>query len=301
MAKPLLGFNCNCFTNRYDEPEVWTSLCHDMGIRHVMFSADLVDPYWDWDVQRRLLDRTLDQCAKYGIRIFSSFGGHHGHQHYLGHFDDGARKEGVKFFKQAVRQAAYIGAKSFGTCFGIQTVRTNSDPELRKQLIEKTIEAYFEVAEYAAEVGLPALAYEATSVERETGATFEENDFLLARCASMAVPLRICLDLGHRNMRGTPEEADHLDWIARYGTECDVIDCQQTSLQASHHWPFTQAYNDAGVIDAQEVVDAVKKIPSEHEILLGFEIRTGAYWPQEETHLEGLMDSVSHWRQWIED
>ncbi len=301
MAKPLLGFNCNCFTNRFDEPEVWTSLCKEMGINHVMFNADLIDPYWDWEVQKKLLDRTLEACAKHDVSIFASFGGHHGHQHYLGHFDDDARREGIKFFKNAIRQAAYLGAKSFGTCFGIQTVRTDSDPVLRKELLEKTIDAYFEVAEYAASVGLSALAYEATSVERETCATFEENDYVLERCSTMAVPLRVTLDLGHRNMRGTKEEADHIAWIERYGTHCDVIDLQQTSLSASHHWPFTEEYNKMGVIDAEEVTRAVIEVPSDHEILLGFEIRTGAYWPQEETHLQNLKDSVDHWREWVKD
>lgn len=301
MAKPVLGFNCNCFTNRYDEPEEWTALCKEMGIHYVMFNVDLIDPWWSWDVQKKLLDRTLECCNKNDVKIFCSFGGHHGHQHYLGHFDDGARAEGVKFFKNAVRQAAYLGAKSFGTCFGIQTVRTNSDPALRKDLLEKTIKAYYEVADYAAEVGLPALAYEMTSVERETCATFEENDFILERCSKMAVPMRICLDMGHRNLHGLPEEADHLAWIKKYGTMCDEIDCQQSTLTSSNHWPFTEQNNKVGIIKGDEVAKAVREIPGDQEILLGFEIKTGAFWPQEEGHLQGLRDSVNYWRQWVKD
>ena len=57
MAKALLGFNCNCFTNRYDEPEEWTRICKDLGIRYVMFNIDLIDPI-GVGIPKKLLDRT---------------------------------------------------------------------------------------------------------------------------------------------------------------------------------------------------------------------------------------------------
>ena len=298
MTKIKLGFNCNCFTNRYDEPSVWPAICSDMGIKYVMFNIDLIDPYWSWDVQRRLCDQTLDACEKHGVSIVCSFGGHHGHQHYLGHPDPGCRREAEAFFRRAIRQTAYLGGKSFGTCFAIQTVRTNQDLQMRQAIIEDAIAAYHRLAECGAEAGLDALAYEMTSVPRETCATFAENDEVLNRCSDMAIPMRICLDLGHRNLAGTPEEGDHLAWIRRYGSVCDVIDCQQTDMDASRHWPFTLQYNEKGVIDGNEVVQAIEESGAE-EILLSFEIRTSAYFPQENTHLDGLRASVEYWRQWV--
>ena len=301
MGNILLGFNCNCFTNRYDEPEVWTKLCHDMGIRHVMFNVDLIDPNWSWETQKRLCDRTLEACDKYGVRIFASFGGHHGHQHYMGHFDDGARQEAILFFKNAVRQTAYLGGKSFGTCFSIMTARVNDDPVLRRQCIDHAIDGYERVAEYAAGQGLEALAYEMTSIPRESCATFAENDEILERCSRMAVPMRICLDMGHRNMNGLPEEADHLAWIRRYGRFCDVIDCQQTDMSASHHWPFTYENNIKGIIRGQEVVDAIRQSGAQQDILLAFELRSSAYYPQDDRHLESLRDSVAYWRRFIRE
>ena len=117
----------------------------------------------------------------------------------------------------------------------------------------------------------------------------------------MAVPLRICLDLGHRNMNGLIEETDHLAWIRRYGVHCDVIDCQQTTMKSSDHWPFTTEKNRLGIIKGEEVAKAIKDIPSSKEILLAFEIRTSAFWPQENDHLRGLQESVEYWRQWVKD
>ena len=300
MSKILLGFNCNCFTNRYDEPEEWTRICAEMGIKHVMFNIDLIDPYWPWDVQKKLCDRTLAACEKHGVKIYSSFGGHHGHQHYLGHPDADCRKEAEQFFMRAIRQSAYLGAKSFGTCFAILTVRCHENAALRKEIIEDAIGAYHRLAEYGKEVGIKALAYEMTSVPRETAATFEENDYLLQRCSDMAIPMRICLDMGHRYLGGTPQEADHLEWIRRYGKHCDVIDCQQTVLSHSGHQPFTAENNAKGIIKGDEVVNAIRQSGA-GEILLAFELRTAAFHPQEHSCLDNLRQSVEYWRQWVKD
>ena len=300
MAKIKLGFNCNCFTNRFDEPEVWPKICHDLGIRHVMFNIDLIDPYWPWELQQRLLDDTLNCCAKHGVAIDASFGGHNGHQHYMGHPDPGCRKEAENFFRRAIRQTAYLGGKSFGTCFAIQTARANADPVLRVAVMEDAFAIYERLAEYGAQEGLGALAYEMTSVPRETCATFAENDYVLEQCAKFAIPMRICLDMGHRNMNGSPEEADHLAWIRRYAACCDVIDCQQTDMAASRHWPFTDENNAKGIIDGGEVVAAIEQSGA-REVLLAFELRTPAYFPQDDAHIDDLRRSVEYWRAWVKE
>jgi D-erythrulose 1-phosphate 3-epimerase len=298
VTRILLGFNCNCFTNRYDEPAEWPRLCAEMGVRHVMFNVDLIDPYWPWEVQQHLCDETLNACQRYGVTIRCSFGGHHGHQHYLGHPVEACRREAEAYFRRAIRQTVYLGGKSFGTCFAIQTVRCQNDYQLRDHIMEDALAAYHRLAEHGAELGLQALAYEMTSIPRETCATFAENDFVLERCSDMAIPMRICLDLGHRNLAAQPEEADHLAWVRRYGRQCDVIDCQQTDLQASRHWPFTPEHNAQGVVRGEEVVAAIRASGAE-EVLLAFEIRTAAYHPQEYAHLEQLRASVAYWRQWV--
>lgn len=300
MARILLGLNCNCFTNRYTEPEEWTRICHELGINYVMFNVDLIDPYWPWNLQRQLCDRTLKACKQYNITITSSFGGQHGHQHYLGHPLEQCRREAEHFFKRAIQQTAYLGGKSFGTCFAIKTVLCENNPALRRKVLEDAIESYCRLAEYGAKTGIKALSYEMTSVPRETCATFAENDYILDKCSSMAIPMRICLDLGHRNLDGSEEEANHLSWIKRYGQFCDVIDCQQTDRTASRHWPFTEEYNRKGIIKGGEVIAAINESKA-GEILLALEIKTPAFHPREYTHLENIKQSIAYWRQWVRD
>ena len=269
-----------------------------MGVRHVMFNVDLIDPYWPWALQERLVYMTRENCEKHGVSITASFGGHHGHQHYMGHPDPECRLEAEVFFRRAIRQTAYLGGKSFGACFAIQTMRTNASPALRKEIIEDALTIYERLAEYGAEMGLEALAYEMTSVPRETCATFEENDYILKHCESFAIPMRICLDMGHKYLNGLPEEADPLAWIRRYGSRCDVIDCQQTDMTASHHWPFTRQCNAKGIIKGDEVVAAIEESGAD-EVLLAFELRSPAYFPQDDIFIDDLLASVEYWRQWV--
>jgi sugar phosphate isomerase/epimerase len=299
MTRISLGFNCNCFTNRSDEPEEWTRICRGLGFREVMFNIDLIDPYWPWELQRRLADSTLECCAKEGIRIKACFGGHNGHQHYLGHPDPEVRAESEGFYRSAIRLSAYLGAGSFGTCFAIMTRRCEADCALRSGIMDGAIEAYRRLADFAAGAGLGALAYEATSVSRESCATFAENDRVLAAGEGFAVPLRVCLDLGHRNLAGSVEEADHLAWIRRYGSRCDVIDCQQTDRQASRHWPFGAGNDDKGIVRGDEVVRAIRDSGAA-EMLLALELKIPAFHPQEETYLKALESSIQYWRRWVE-
>lgn len=300
MSNISLGFNCNCFTNRYDEPEEWTRLCSSLGVRNVMFSVDLIDPYWSWETQKKLCDRTLDACAKHNIEIRASFGGQHGHQHYLGHPDEDVRKEAEEFYRRAIRQTAYLNAKSFGTCFAIQTVRTDSDQTLRNQILNAAIESYYHLASFGKEQGLQSISYEMTSIRREMCATFEENDMILERCGQMAIPMKICLDMGHRNHNGSPEEADHLAWIRKFASKCEVIDCQQTNLESSCHWPFTEENNSKGVIRGEEIVKTIDESGA-GDIMLAFELRCPAFYPQENSYLSNLEKSVSYWRQFVEN
>ena len=67
-----------------------------------MFNVDLIDPNRPWDLQRRLCDETLNECAKSGVSIVCSF----------------------------------------GTCFAILTARCNRDPALREAVMEVAVAAY---------------------------------------------------------------------------------------------------------------------------------------------------------------
>jgi len=114
-----LGFDLNCFSNRYVEPEAWTDFVASCGVRIVQFNFDLIDFLLPYLPRRRLVDRTRSCCRSRGIRLKCAFGGHNHHQNYLGHPDDDVATAYEEFYRKMADLTAELGAEGFGTCFAI--------------------------------------------------------------------------------------------------------------------------------------------------------------------------------------
>ena len=300
LARLLLGLNCNCFTNRYTEPKEWTRVCaEELGVYTVQYSVDLLDPYYPWELQKKICDQTLNECLKRGIRIKSNFGGHFSHQHYLGHPDAEVRREAENWFRRMIDQTAYLGGEGTGTCFAIMTVNDNDNAHRREYILKEATEAYYRLAEYAGEKGQKYIMFETTSVPRESCSTISETRRILEGCKGMAVPMMLCLDVGHRDMGSAdPRDGDPVAWIEEFRSISPVIHLQQTDNTASCHWPFTPDKNKTGIVDAEKVVNAAKKSELE-EVLLAFEIGVKAFYPSEYRFLDVLKASVEYWRPFV--
>ncbi|MCX6992860.1 MAG: sugar phosphate isomerase/epimerase [Kiritimatiellaeota bacterium] len=297
-----LGFDLNCFANRYLEPEAWTDLVAACGIRVVQFNFDIIDFLLPRKVQERLAEQTRHCCRSKNIRIKCAFGGHNHHQNYLGHPDDEAAACYEKFYKKMADLTALLGGEGFGTCFAITTAPVQRDPERRAQIVARAIEAYHRLAAYAKAQGLKYLLYETTSTPRETCATFAENDEVLARLKDAAIPMLLCLDVGHRNQAtpGAPETDPHA-WIRKYGRVAPLIHIQQCNADGSHHWPFLPEFNRKGDIVPEKILEAIRDSGADHEILLALEVRHRAYYPDEYKIEDNLKESIRYWRQWIKE
>lgn len=295
-----LGFDLNCFANRYLEPEAWTDLAAACGVRVVQFNFDLIDFLLPWPLQEKLVRQTRACCDARGIRIKCAFGGHNHHQNYLGHPDDDVARAYEGFYDNMARLTAALGGEGFGTCFAITTVPVQNNAQRRREVLARAIDAYHRIAESARRLGLSYLLFEITSVPRETGADFAETDRLLAACRGLAIPMRLCLDVGHRNQENpAAPEADPYAWIRRYAQATPLIHIQQCNASGSHHWPFTTDYNRQGDIEPSKVLEAIGATGAEQEILLALEIRHCAYYPDEYRLESNLKESVAFWRPWM--
>lgn len=297
MARILLGINLNCFTNRFVEPEDWTARAAELGIRHVQFNADLLDPFIPWEIQERIIKETKKQCEKHNISIHSSFGGHAHHQNYLGHPDEEIARWYEDWYKRLIRQTALLGGAGVGTCYAIMTVRDAGNPERKRAIFARAAKAYRRLAPYAKENGLKYLMFETTSVPRESCATFQETDDVLGLLEGMDVPMRLCVDVGHRNM-ASPEKKESCayEWIRRYGRICPVIHIHQTTRKASNHWPFTRHYNKQGDIVPEKIVEAIEDSGAK-EVLLALETKHKAFHPAEYSVLSDIKESLEYWRR----
>ncbi len=297
-----LGFDLNCFSNRYIEPEAWTDLVASMGVKVVQFNFDIIDFLLPKAIQDRLVARTIDCCKAKDIRIKCAFGGHNHHQNYLGHPDDEVAAAYKEFYTKMADLTAALGGEGFGTCFAITTTGVQNDPRRRSEVISRAVEAYHALADYANSAGLKYLLYETTSVPRETCATFAENDEMLSRLQTMSVPMMVCLDVGHRNQEtaGAPE-TDPYEWVRRYARVSPLIHIQQCNAGGSHHWPFTPEHNAKGDIDPQRLLQAISDSAADHEILLALEVRHRAYYPDEYRLEKNLRASVEYWRRFVSE
>jgi len=297
-----LGFDLNCFTNRFPEPERWTDFVAYYGVKVVQFNFDLIDFLLPRPVQDKLVAQTLAACQAKGIRIKCAYGGHNHHQNYLGYPDDDVARAYEDYYRRMTDLTAALGGEGFGTIFAILTSSVQQNSIQRGRIISRAVEAYFRLAEYAKKAGLKYLLYETTSVPRESAATFVENDDLLSRMQGMAVPMMVCLDVGHRNQEQLVSElADPYAWIRRYGRVSPIIHIHQTNASGSHHWPFTPEYNAQGDVLPEKVLQAIADSGAQQEILLAFETRHPAYYPYEYQVEHDLAESVRYWRQWVKD
>jgi len=296
-----LGFDLNCFCNRYQEPEAWTDYVASCGVKVVQFNFDIIDFLLPKRIQDRLAAKTLECCESKGIRVKCAFGGHNHHQNYLGHPDDEVALAYEGFYKRMADLTAGLGGEGFGTCFAITTVGVQQDAKRRAEVLARAIEAYHRLADYSRSVGLKYLMYETTSVPRETCATFAENDEVLSKLKTMAIPMMLCLDVGHRNQEipGAPE-TDPYQWVRKYGSVSPLIHIQQCNEGGSHHWPFTPECNAKGDIDPSKLLQAVADSDANHEILLALEVRHRAYYPDEYKLEDNLRASVDCWRQFVQ-
>ena len=67
----------------------------------------------------------------------------------------------------------------------------------------------------------------------------------------------------------------------------------------SCHWPFTPENNAKGIIFGDQIVQAIVDSGAGQDILLAFELRCSAFYPQENAFIENLTESVAYWRQYV--
>jgi hypothetical protein len=77
-----------------------------------------------------------------------------------------------------------------------------------------------------------------------------------------AVPVSLCLDVGHACRDGADAtERDPYAWLERLGCYAYSIHLQQTDGVLDRHWPFTDEYNERGIVDPDRVLAIVAQLP----------------------------------------
>ena len=286
-----LGINLGFAINRYIEPEVWTRIVAlDLGLTKVQFVADILNPSMPDAYIDRQISLIKENCGHYGITVESLFTSGFTRVNHLMHPDADARAYWISWFKRFIDMGQRMGAKNFGSHFGILTF--DSFEHRYNELVEEGVKGWQELSRYAADRDYECLIFEPMSVPREMGNTVAETRKLMAMVnANAAIPMRCCLDTGHAP---DPAERDPYPWLEALGAESPVVHLQQTVLNKSNHWPFTAEYNAQGIVHADKVIAALEKAGTK-KTLLAFEISHREHHDTEYRIIADLKESVEYW------
>ena len=286
------GINLGFAINRYPEPEVWTRIVADeIGLNKVQFVADLLNPGLPETYIDAQLDRINASCERYNIDVTGLFTSAFTRVNHLMHPDKEARDYWFEWFKTFIDMGARLGAKHLGSHFGIMSFDVFDNRY--DTVLEEAVSYWQKLTFYARDYGYEYLLFEPMSVPREMANTVAETKRLMAMVnAHCGVPMKVNLDIGHAP---DPTERDPYPWLEKLGSDSPVIHIQQTVLNKSNHWPFTEEYNKQGLIEPQKVIDALIK-SSAKETGLYFEISHREHHDTDFRVVNDLKESADYWK-----
>lgn len=297
-----LGINTGFAINRFPEPDDWTGIVADeLGLDTVQFTADLLNPFMPDGVVESELKTIRGLCERKGIRVQTTFTSAFTRVNHLMHPNPEIQRVWIDWFKRFFRLSRALGAEGTGSHFGIMSVRDNADPMTRERRIRQGVDAWRELSEFGASIGLKYLIFEPMSVPREVAETIAATQDILDRCAEgFAIPMLLCLDVDHGDLQSpNPDDTDPHAWIRAFGKVSPCIHIKQSLRDKGGHYPFTAEYNARGKIIPHEILNTMREA-GVTECTLLLEISHRERWPSDYTVVTDLKESVEYWRPAVE-
>lgn len=289
-----LGLNLGFANNRFPEPEIWTEIVNQIGLKNVQFVADILNPMlkrYDQVYFDSMVNRTINMIKKRNINISSIMTSSFTRVNHFAHPDEDHRKIWYQWFCDFLYMGKLFGAKSAGSHFGILT---SESLKYYDYYYDICIDYWLRLAEYAKTLGYEYLFVEPMSIDREFGNTIEKTEKLIEDLSDSAIPIKLCLDLGHAPH---PDYRDYKQWLERFAKDSPIIHLQQTVLNSSNHSPFTDEFNSTGIIKGNEVIDILDKQNVSPELVLELSFREKH--EVEPTIINDLKESVDYWKKEI--
>jgi sugar phosphate isomerase/epimerase len=314
-----IGINGAFLTRRWEEPENWMRLTRDVGYPYHEFCADALDPFFSGNTAYQLetAERTQQAAEKYGVAISDVYTGMATHRfHGLSHADPRVRARMRDWIVCCMDIALAMGTDRIGGHWDALSAEVLGDPAEVERVMARTASQFRDLAQVAADKGIKALYNEQMYIPSETPWTLEQAYRFLAAVnrERTGVPITLTVDVGHQaGMHYGLGGADlsYEEWLRHFAPVSEVIHLQQTTPEASAHWPFTPEYNARGHVDVQSVVEAIEEghrrfgssplaeymAPAERNILI-VEVIPGST-TTEERLLEDLSQTARYLRQFV--
>ena len=267
MVKLYYGINGAFLTRRWEEPENFMKLTAECGYRYHSFCSDVLDPFFSGDGKYRAETAAEIKKAsgKYGVKIVDYYTGVATHRfHGLSHTDARVRARMKQWMEQAMDLALSMGTGIIGGHWDALSVELMADGKRMAGAPGNVYRQFRELAETAKKKGMDAIYNEQMYIPSEIPWTLDGAEEFLVETNrdSKGAPVRLTVDIGHQAGQAYGQKGDDTDyvkWLERFAAFTEVVHVQQTTREASHHWPFTEEYNKKGHVDIQKTIDAIKK------------------------------------------
>ena len=290
--------NTNPLVNRFAEPEDLVAvLADEIGIGHIQFVHEFINPAWDVKTVQRLTGRMAKACAVKGAKVTSLMTGPYGRLNHFAHPEPDVRAYYVRWFKGMADIAGDLGSPALGTQFGIFTYKDYDDLNRRNELMQIALDCWRDVATHAKSRGLSRLFWEAMSVGRELGHTLEATQELQdwIDAAGLPIPLKPMVDIDHGDVTSpNPRDVDPYAWARDFATQSPIIHIKQSTMNKGGHWPFTAQYNKNGRITPENLISAIREGGgTDNELCLELAFRERE--PTDRNVVAALRESVAYW------
>ncbi len=265
-VKIQLGLDGAFATRRWENPENVIRITKELGFAVHEYCCDHIDPFFMGPREFTMaMAREVKQAAEqYGVEIFDTYTGMSTHRwHSWSHSRPEPRKRMKQWLIEMMDLTLEMGCVRWGGHVDALPVEVLADPEETRKRIALLYATWREMAVIARDKGLTALSVEQMYTPSEVPWTLEQAEQLLIACNadSDGVPIYLTLDVGHQagqqyGMSGA--DLDYLEWTRRFAPFAEVIHLQQTTPEASSHWPFTTEYNEKGKVEMDRLMEAIE-------------------------------------------
>jgi len=179
------------------------------------------------------------------------------------------RTDALNWYANAINVTSRLGVKVTGGHVAALSCSDYADTEKRRFMRRILIENLQHLSSLAAYKGLELFLWEPMPLLREPPCAIDDAKHLLNVYA----------------------------WLSELASESPVIHLQQTDGKGDRHWPFTEKYNETGIIKPDRVLDAIEKSGAK-EVFLALEI-IHPFEASETEVLDDLEKSVRYWKDYV--
>ncbi len=261
------GINGAFLTRRWERPGNWMRLTREIGFRNHEFCGDVLDPFFsgDRDFQMETARQVKSEAERWDVNIVDIYTGVATHRfHGLSHSQPAPRQRMKEWILECCDLALEMGCDRIGGHWDAISVEVMQDERAYQSAIGRVQSIFRELSRAAAAKGIRAIYNEQMYIPSEIPWTLQQaEDFLMAvNRDNEGCPVLLTIDVGHQagmhyGLEG--DDLDYVEWCRRFGAVTEIVHLQQTSPDGSHHWPFTEEYNERGHVEIPPILEALEE------------------------------------------